>query len=198
MKKKLSRRNSPTSEQIITNSYTTDLFNGPFPETTDSFSSLVMPPGMFRHSHSRNSSDSSISSQDFLRDNNFPAGQVHRNHPFLTAHMTTPIHQQAACYFLSNFVLLPEAGAMKGYLDFIIPLLKQVDPSPPLLHAFSAVSLAALGTRPNSKSLLPKADVWYVEALKEITVALKDPIVASSDSTLAAVMLLASFEVRVD
>jgi hypothetical protein len=110
--------------------------------------------------------------------------------------MTTPINQQAACYFLANFVLVPEAGTMRGYLDFVIPLLKQNEPAQPLLLAFSAVALAALGTRPNSKALLPKADLWYLNALKEINSALRDPKVAPSDSTLASVMLMACFEVR--
>jgi Fungal specific transcription factor domain len=110
--------------------------------------------------------------------------------------MTTPVNQQAACYFLANFVLVPKPGTMRGYLDFVIPLLKQREPSQGLLLAFSAVSLAALGTRPNSKALLPKADLWYLNALKEINSALRDPKMASSDSTLVSVMLMASFEVR--
>jgi hypothetical protein len=110
--------------------------------------------------------------------------------------MTTPLNQQAACYFLANFVLVPKEGTMRGYFDFVLPLLKQRDPSQGLLLAFSAVSLAALGTRPNSKALLPKADLWYLNALKEINSALRDPMTASSDATLVSVMLMASFEVR--
>jgi hypothetical protein len=85
---------------------------------------------------------------------------------------------------------------MRGYFDFALPLLKQRDPSQGLLLAFSAVSLAALGTRPNSKALLPKADLWYLNALKEINSALRDPRLASSDSILVSVMLMATFEVR--
>ncbi|KAL5317674.1 hypothetical protein ACEPPN_014772 [Leptodophora sp. 'Broadleaf-Isolate-01'] len=108
--------------------------------------------------------------------------------------MTTPLSQQASCYFLANFVLVPEAGTMRGYLDFVIPLLKQRTPPQSLVLAFSAVTLAALGTRPNSKALLPTADLWYLKALKEINLALQNPKTASTDSTLASVMLMASFE----
>jgi len=194
MKKKLSRRDSSVSENV-NDAYTAGIYNESFVGPAAAFSSSVMPPMAPRMFHSRSSSESSTSSQEFMGDSRSTALQVHRNHPFLTAHMTTPIHQQASCYFLANFVLIPEEGTMRGYFDYIIPLLKKDKPSPPLLHAFSAVALAAFGTRPNSKALLPKADLWYLEALKEITVALKDPNVASSDSTLAAVMLLASFEV---
>jgi hypothetical protein len=111
--------------------------------------------------------------------------------------MTTPLIQQAGCYFLANFVLVPEAGTMRGYFDFVMPLLRNKEPSQSLLLAFSAASMAALGSRPNSKALLPKADLWYLNALKEINAALRDPKVASSDATLASVMLMACFEVRV-
>lgn len=109
--------------------------------------------------------------------------------------MTTPIQHQAACYFLSSFVLVPEAGTMRGYLDFVLPLLKKQNPQTALSYAFSAATLAALATRPNSKALSSTADVWYLKALKEINTALKDPKTASSDATLASVMLMANFEV---
>jgi len=115
---------------------------------------------------------------------------------FISAHMTTPIAQQAACYFLANFVLVPDASTSRGYLDWVMPLLKQESPPKCLLLAFSAVSMAAFGTRPNSKSVLPKAGLSYLNALKEINFALKDPQAAPTDSTLASVMLMASFEVR--
>lgn len=147
--------------------------------------------------HRRSKSESCVQSNDFMYDF-MGAGashQVHRNHRPLLYHMTTPVHQQAACYFLSNFVLMPVEGTRRGYMDCILPLLKNNQASRPLMHAFSAAALAALGTRPNSKALIPQVDLWYVEALKEINFALKDPYAASSDSTLAAVMLLASFEV---
>jgi len=113
----------------------------------------------------------------------------------MAGHMRTPLHQQASCYFLANFVLVPQAGTMRGYLDFVLPLLKQRNPPQSLVLAFSAVTLAALGTRPNSKALLPTADLWYLKALKEINCTLQDPNLASSDAALASVMLMASFEV---
>jgi len=84
---------------------------------------------------------------------------------------------------------------MRGYLDFVLPLMKTSKPSRSLVQAFTAVAFAALGTRPNSKTLVPKAEISYLQALKEINSALKDPRTASTDSTLASVMLMASFEV---
>jgi hypothetical protein len=109
-------------------------------------------------SHSRNTSVSSLAELD-ANGNDGPSSMVpfQQKHPFITAHMITPIDQQAACYFLSNFVLVPETGTMRGYLDFVLPLMKTNKPSRSLVQAFSAVAFAALGTRPNSKTLLPKA-----------------------------------------
>ncbi len=83
---------------------------------------------------------------------------------------------------------------MRGYLDFVIPLLKKREPAKTLSAAFSAVAFAALGTRPNSKALLPKADLWYLKALKEINAALQNPETASDDATIASVMLMSSYE----
>ena len=110
-------------------------------------------------------------------------------------HLSTPIDQQATCFFLSNFVLLPQQGAMTRYLHFLIPLLKEADPCSPLDLTFSAVTLAAFGSRPNSRALLPRAEAHYVRALKRINQALKDPKTAVADSTLSSVILLSTFEV---
>ena len=159
------------------------------PDQIDDYGDIVF-------SHSRNTSISSLAELN-ANGNDDPTSMVpfQQKHPFITAHMTSPIDQQAACYFLSNFVLVPEAGTMRGYLDFVLPLLKTSKPSRSLVQAFSAVAFAALGTRPNSKTLLPKAELCYLQALKEINSSLKDPRTASTDSTLASVMLMASFEV---
>ena len=100
---------------------------------TDSF----LDPALFysegvstsRISHSRNSSSSSSSSQDSFRsveeDNPSSVFASYSHHLTIRGHMTTPVIQQAACYFLANFVLVPKAGTMRGYLDFVLPLLRQ-------------------------------------------------------------------------
>jgi hypothetical protein len=149
----------------------------------------------FMSSHSRRISLSSVNSQHSCSDQSCAVVPYLHQHNVIASHMTTPIQQQAACYFLSSFVLVPESGTMKGYLDFVLPLMRQQNPHTALVYAFSAVTLAALGTRPNSKALASTADLWYLKALKEINAALKDPKIASSESTLASVMLMASFEV---
>ncbi|TVY43333.1 White-opaque regulator [Lachnellula occidentalis] len=118
---------------------------------------------------------------------------AHHHGGVICSQISTPIDQQATCFFLANFVLLPAQNTMRGYFDFILPLLKG-KPDPCLSLAFAAVATASLGTRPNSKALLPQADLFYVKALTKINATLRDARTASSDSTLAAVLLLSFFE----
>ncbi|KAG4444221.1 hypothetical protein IFR05_000318 [Cadophora sp. M221] len=104
------------------------------------------------------------------------------------------IDLQAECFFIANFVKIPEAGPNKGYLDFVIPLLNAPTASRCLPLAFSAVTLAAFGTHQHSPVSLPKTRMLYLQALNEINSALQDPIQAVDDSVVASVLLLAKFE----
>jgi hypothetical protein len=148
--------------------------------------SLASSRRSFKHSP-----HSSISNIDDLSFGSEVAKYTQRTS--ILQHLSTPIDQQAACFFLSNFVLVPEEGTMRGYLDFLIPLLKRSEPDQSFMLAFAAVGFAALGTR--QKSLLPKADYFYVKALKQINIALQNPKKSTDDATLAAVVLLSVFEV---
>lgn len=106
-----------------------------------------------------------------------------------------PLEQQALCYFLSNWVLMPRENSTRGYLDCLIPMIKTEEPGGHLSIAFTAVGLAALGNRPHSKRLLPLAGAKYAQALNLTNAALRDPVKAKTDQTLASVLLLGLFEV---
>lgn len=106
-----------------------------------------------------------------------------------------PLEQQALCYFLSNWVLMPHDNIARGHLDFLIPLIKNEEPGGHLSIAFTAVGLAALGNRPHSKRLLPLAGMRYAQALNLTNIALRNPVTAKTDQTLASVLLLGMFEV---
>ncbi|KAL5330117.1 hypothetical protein ACEPPN_003641 [Leptodophora sp. 'Broadleaf-Isolate-01'] len=101
---------------------------------------------------------------------------------------------QAECFFIANFIKIPEAGPNKGYLDFVIPLLDTPTASRCLPLAFSAVALAAFGAHQHSPVSLPKTRKLYLQALSEINLALRDPVQALGDSVVASVLLLAKFE----
>ncbi|KAI0118091.1 hypothetical protein F4776DRAFT_635104 [Hypoxylon sp. NC0597] len=108
--------------------------------------------------------------------------------------LTIPVEHQASCHFVSNFVLIPREGTTRGFMDFIIPLLKQEPPSH-LLHAFNACSLSFLNNRGAiGGRLADRALHEYTKALNGTNAALRNPEKQLADSTLAAVLLLGLFE----
>jgi hypothetical protein len=119
------------------------LYTGSMTTSPDwiNYSSISQRSGRRSFKHSPPSSISSIAELSGPKRNEFGLDT-----PTLQ-HLSTPIDEQAACFFLSNFVLIPEEGTMRGYLDFLIPLLKKPKPDPSFILAFTAVGFAALGSR---------------------------------------------------
>lgn len=111
--------------------------------------------------------------------------------------LSVPIEEQAPCYFMSNFVLTPQSGSSRGYFDFLAPMIKAEEPDSHLSVAFSAVALASLANRPNSRSseLMHQAIGQYTKALKAINAALQSPVNQKTDQTLASIVMLGFFEV---
>lgn len=114
--------------------------------------------------------------------------------------LSTPIDQQAPCFFMANYVLAPMSGAgsPRGYFDFLVPLMKDEPADSQLIIAFTAVAMASLANRPNSKGrkeLKYLAVTQYGKALKAINLALQDPTRQKTDQTLAAILMLGFYEV---
>ncbi|KAI1411546.1 hypothetical protein F5Y13DRAFT_55669 [Hypoxylon sp. FL1857] len=108
--------------------------------------------------------------------------------------LNVPIEHQASCHFVSNFILIPREGNTRGFMDFIIPLLKQ-EPRGHLQHAFNACSIAFLNNRGGTGGrFADKALREYTKALNGTNNALRNPDTQLADSTLAAVLLLGLFE----
>ncbi|GKT52427.1 transcriptional regulatory protein PHO23 [Colletotrichum spaethianum] len=109
--------------------------------------------------------------------------------------LQTPLDQQATCYFLANYVLAPPTGVGRGILTFVLPLLNMPTyQASPLQSAFSAVSMAALAGRPNSRRLSSMAHLHYSKALEDLTRAMQDKLAVRQDTTLASAILLAFYE----
>ncbi|KAI1207417.1 uncharacterized protein F4807DRAFT_177265 [Annulohypoxylon truncatum] len=110
--------------------------------------------------------------------------------------LNVPVEHQASCHFVSNFILVPPEGEghTRGFMDFIIPLLKS-DPHGHLQHAFSACSMAFLNNRGGvADRFSDRALHEYTKALNGTNAALRNPDTQLADSTLAAVLLLGLFE----
>lgn len=113
----------------------------------------------------------------------------------ILATLKLPLDQQATCHFLANFVLLPSYDITRGYMEFVVPLLKAGTPAPHFKHAFDACAIASLGNRVGSaRNLEGEALGHYTKALSHTFTALKDPVLSKQDSTLAAVLMLGLFE----
>ncbi|TPX09621.1 uncharacterized protein E0L32_009222 [Thyridium curvatum] len=102
----------------------------------------------------------------------------------------------AACHFVANFVLVPRQGSTRGFMDYLIPLLKQQPVDSPVHRAFNACAIASLGNRVASEAFdfEGKALGEYVKALSATHAAIKDPVLSKDDGVLAAVLLLGLFE----
>ncbi|QPG97141.1 hypothetical protein C2857_005846 [Epichloe festucae Fl1] len=108
---------------------------------------------------------------------------------------TIPLHERASCHFVANYCLTPHPGGMRGFLDFLMPLLKSRRDLPHIRLAFDACSIASLNNsidhKPEYESL---ALAHYTKALAATSAALRNPAIAKDDATLAAVYLLCLFE----
>lgn len=111
--------------------------------------------------------------------------------------LSIPTDQLASCHFFSNFILVPRQGSTRGFMDYLLPLMKSEAQNSHLQHAFNACSLAHLGNRVRSTSedIPDKALSEYTKALAATHEALKDPEASKTDGTLAAVLLLGLYEV---
>jgi hypothetical protein len=194
-------------------------FHGPVEFNNSATTSLIGPPMTASNFDPYNSSVPQLQHWEYIRSyvptssissfNSLPSFATSMTQPVdntdiiayhsgcMLDQLSVPVDQQAACFFLSNFVLVPHHGTLRGYLNFALPYLGSQQANPAVKWAFQAVALAAFGTRPNSKSLLPQADAAYYTALKEINATLKDPRMSTDDTTLAAILMLSMFEVSI-
>jgi hypothetical protein len=113
----------------------------------------------------------------------------------VVASLQLPVEQQASCHFVSNFVLIPRQGTSRGYMEFLPQLLGAESDYKHFTYAFNACSLASFNNRVGSGAdFASEALGQYTKALASTHEALKDPVLALKDSTLASVLLLGLFE----
>lgn len=119
-----------------------------------------------------------------------------RGPSFLTLrYLTTPLHEQAMCYFLQAFGLVPNAH-LKDLPSFglLVKVLDVYPHSQPLQACLAAASLAAFSTRRHCRSLREDASRCYQVALRSVNKAIQSPTGVRSNDTLAAVLALAFYE----
>jgi hypothetical protein len=100
--------------------------------------------------------------------------------------------ERAISYMFKIFV---GTNQSRGVLACIPNLLGE-DPSPALQATIKAVGMAGMSRVHSLPKMKYSAAVEYSTALRATNRALQDSKVARSDSTLAAVVLLSTYEVR--
>jgi hypothetical protein len=104
--------------------------------------------------------------------------------------------QHATCFFISNYILVPQQGSTHGFMDFLVPLLASEPSNGHFSHAFNACAYAALSNRyrTSDNRFGDEALSQYTRALSTTHAALRDPKKSTTDGTLASVLLLGLFE----
>ncbi|KAK1251410.1 hypothetical protein MKX07_006889 [Trichoderma sp. CBMAI-0711] len=101
---------------------------------------------------------------------------------------------QVTCHFLSNYVLIPRFGNGRGFLEYVVPLLRAEEVAPHFKAAFDACAMASYANAQGDQLLVERALRTHSKALGAINVALNNPDTIKQDSTLAAILLLGLFE----
>ena len=111
------------------------------------------------------------------------------------AALMLPVEEIASCHFISNYILIPRQGTTRGYMEYLLPLIKAETKIPHFKLAYDACALASLGNRTGSgNGFQEQALIKYTKALSMTFHALKDPELSKTDATLASVLLLGLFE----
>lgn len=114
--------------------------------------------------------------------------------------LSPAIADRATAFFLYQYAFSPELCASTGISPGVhehLPVLLQHGPPKGALNTIvAAAGLAALANAGASTQWRYDAYRSYGKALQQLQVDLKDPVRMKSDSTLAAVMLMGTFEVK--
>ncbi|KAK3898523.1 white-opaque regulator 1 [Staphylotrichum tortipilum] len=110
--------------------------------------------------------------------------------------LAIPLAHRASCYFASNFILVPLGTTPHGFMEYLVPLMEAEPPGSALRFAFNACAFALLGNRARAEGMdLSQLSLKeHTLALAQTHKALSQPALASTDSTLAAVLLLCLYE----
>ncbi|KAF3765420.1 hypothetical protein M406DRAFT_255477 [Cryphonectria parasitica EP155] len=104
------------------------------------------------------------------------------------------LHDLAISYFLSNYVI-EDSGPCPGFLNYTLEILADPLGDTEMVRlAICAAGLAGLASTPGTQSIMSRARASYAEAIERVNRSLADPLTASKDSTLFAVLVLGLFE----
>lgn len=108
--------------------------------------------------------------------------------------LNVSLEDQATYYFFHNFIS-EDRNTLTAY-SHVLPVIYRHDSSFGVLPKIvDAIGLATISNVKHSPELMVAAGKKYAGVLRAITASIQDPIKATTDQTLMAVMLLGLFEV---
>lgn len=114
--------------------------------------------------------------------------------------LSPAVTDRAITFFLHQYAFSvrtsSDTGISPGVHEHLPTLLQQESPTGALSNIVSAAGLAALANAGTSTPWRYEAYRFYGRALQQLQIDLMDSARMKSDSTLAAVMLMGTFEVK--
>jgi hypothetical protein len=117
-----------------------------------------------------------------------------QTHPEPQNALSWPLKEQAASFFFANYVLSDPPFA-DTYLRWLSRLYWRESGSQILHAVVEAVGMAGMSNVNHAPHLLKEARYQYGRALTITNKALRDPLEATTDSTIVAILFLGLFEV---
>ena len=109
------------------------------------------------------------------------------------------MEDRATCFFFHQYVSQTEAKpstSPRGVLEFVPPLYQQSGASGALQAVTAAIGLASLSNQGTSGDSRALATSLHTKALRHLAAAVADPIEKKTDQTLAAILLMCVYEVK--
>jgi hypothetical protein len=102
-------------------------------------------------------------------------------------------------FFMRQYILPSyrnsASSTCRGHHEYLPALLGRGDTTGPLRTIVAAAGLAALSNAGNASTWTTESYQLYNEAIRQLKSALQDPAQVCQDRTLAAIMLMGTFEV---
>lgn len=117
-----------------------------------------------------------------------------------TRSLSPPAMDRATNFFIHQYVLTLQGSSgsapLRGNHEYLPGLLRKEDSASGVLSTIvTAAGLAAMSNAGSVLAWRSEAFQLYGKAIRQLQNALRDPIQMKSDQTLAAVMLMGTFEV---
>jgi len=108
--------------------------------------------------------------------------------------LSEDFHAHAICLFFRDYVLIP-CGICPGWLNFLPDLYKEIPENSALHNAVCATAYANVAQKTRRHELSIKSMLYYRNSIGMLRATLSDNLSASSEATIAAVILLGLYEV---